>query len=216
MLVTFYKKISRYKNISFNKCISCYKKIFCYKKAVLIGLALAITSVCWGNSAYIYAKAYLAQYLIEDAWQETLSDGKNHKPWRWADTWPVGKLVFPTQYRSLYVLAGSHGTSLAFGPGHMDGTALPDETGTKVFSGHRDTHFSFLRKINIGERFLLQDKHGGWHIYTFKHTTISDIRTGPWLIDANAGEVHLITCYPFNALIPGGPWRFIATASPAE
>ena len=41
---------------------------------------------------------------------------------------------------------------MAFGPGHLSGTPLPGEAGNAVVSGHRDTHFAFLRGLREGTR----------------------------------------------------------------
>ena len=49
------------------------------------------------------------------------------------------------------VLAGASGRTLAFGPGHMDGTAAPGASGHAVISGHRDTHFRFLQDLATGD-----------------------------------------------------------------
>ena len=80
--------------------------------ALLIGLGL------WqaGESAYIEAKAWLAQDLLEDAWAKTLGGAQQVKPWSWADTWPVARLQAPDLNIDRIVLAGASGRTLAFGP----------------------------------------------------------------------------------------------------
>jgi len=40
---------------------------------------------------------------------------------------------------------------MAFGPGHLSGTPLPGEAGNAVVTGHRDTHFAFLRRLRLGD-----------------------------------------------------------------
>ena len=103
----------------------------------------------FGNGMWLYAKAQLAQVLLERAWVRTLHGEQNVKPWSWADTWPVARLEFPRQHRSYIVLAGASGRTLAFGPGHVDGTAAPEEIGNCVISAHRDTQFRVLRDANL-------------------------------------------------------------------
>lgn len=185
-----------------------------HRKRLAIFFLSGMILLLWGNTLTIFAKAQLAKFLIADAWQKTLENGTQHKPWQWADTWPVGKMYFPKQRKTLFVLAGSHGSSLAFGPGHLDGTALPGELGTKVISAHRDTHFALLKHVAIGDIFLLQGRDGLWRYFRLKETYITDVRNGPWEIDPARNEVHLITCYPFNAITPGGPQRYVAIATP--
>src|SRR5690606_10953682 len=110
-----------------------YLKLSKQKRTLLISALLLFTTVvAWGNTTYIFAKAQLAQYLIADAWEQTLRSGKNSKPWSWADTWPVARLLSEDHKQDLYVLAGASGTSLAFGPGHLDGSALPEESGSII------------------------------------------------------------------------------------
>ncbi len=178
-------------------------------------VALFCTGViAWGHSALIYAKAKLAQYLIADAWQETLATQKNVKPWPWADTWPVATLEIPEQGIQLYVLAGASGTSLAFGPGHIDGTAPIESTGTKVISGHRDTHFSALEFLDVGDTLILQDKLGRTQTFSVISEQVVNINDGPWQIEKQNDELHLITCFPFSSIVPGGPLRYVAVAKP--
>src|ERR1700730_10963293 len=56
---------------------------------VLLALAGFLLS---GQGAYIHAKAWLAQVLLERAFNETVTTGRQTKPWAWADTWPVARI----------------------------------------------------------------------------------------------------------------------------
>ena len=116
-----------------------------------ITIALVVLSVLLlGDGLWIHAKARLAQYLIADAWQETLAMGKNIKPWPWADTWPVARLQMNDAV-DLYILEGANGSALAFGPGHMRSSAYPGTAGVSIVAGHRDTHFRFLQQLVTGD-----------------------------------------------------------------
>ena len=57
----------------------------------------------------------------------------------------------PRFSQDVIVLAGASGRTLAFGPGHLDGSARPGEPGNCVLSAHRDTQFAFLRRLEIGD-----------------------------------------------------------------
>src|SRR6478609_5123012 len=89
-------------------------------------LSLCALALClWhlGSGLWIAAKARLAQHLIEQAWQQTLGEpGHAHKPWSWADTWPVLHLQTLQRdgWHDSYVLQSASGESLAFGPGFME------------------------------------------------------------------------------------------------
>ena len=185
-----------------------------YLKTALPALLLVTGILCFGNTLWIAAKAVLAQRLIADAWEETLATGHSVKPWSWSDTWPVAVLTFPGHNQRLYMLSGGHGSSLAFGPGHIDGTALPGESGTQVYSGHRDTHFNFLQHVHTGDTFQIQDSHGQWRTYRVSKTNIVDSHTHRWFIERNKNEIQLITCYPFNDMTPNPRLRLIVLAVP--
>jgi sortase A len=109
-----------------------------------------------GGGLTIRAKAILAQILVRDAWERTLKGERQAKPWPWADTWPVARLSVPEQRIDLFVLAGANGRTIAFGPGHVFGTAPPGEEGNSVIGGHRDTHLAFLRDTKPGMELRVQ------------------------------------------------------------
>ena len=178
---------------------------------LIIIFLIIIAAWHWGQAAKIYGKAYLAKWLISDAWQETVQENKITKPWSWADTWPVAKVVFPNK-KSFFILAGGAGNSLAFGPGHLSDTALPGTNGTSVIGGHRDTHFALLQNIKKEEIIQVQNHKGEWHKYIIKQSWIADSKTDPLFIDTEENALYLITCYPFNAITPGGSERFVVKA----
>jgi sortase A len=177
---------------------------------------IVVVALLWGTSLWIHAKAHLAQYLIQEAWRSTLDSGEAKKPWPWADTWPVAQLTFPNQNKSLFILAGSHGTSLAFGPGHIDGTSLPGQSGTIVFSGHRDTHFRFLKNVAIKQRIQMIDNAGNLTHYKVRELRIVDSSKQDWLIDQSKNELHLITCFPFDSANLNPSKRYIVIAERLE
>jgi sortase A len=181
-------------------------------RTIIMLVCLALGLWQFGQGGYIYAKAVMAQQLIADAWSETLQTRQQIKPWPWADTWPVARLRAPRQGIDLFVLAGDNGSSLAFGPGHRFGTALPGENGICLISGHRDTHFAFLKQVKPGEEILLQDMHGHWHRYQVDTTRVEDQASPIWQSPEHA-VLTLVTCYPFNAVVPGGPLRYVVRAT---
>jgi sortase A len=164
-----------------------------------------------GQASWIHAKASLAYYLIEDAWDKVRDGEHNARPWPWADTWPVARLEAPGQDIDQFVLAGASGRTIAFGPGHMGGTALPGEPGTSVLVGHRDTHFRFLGKLILGDDMYVTGPDGRRHVYRVADTRIIDSRTTELQLGDAAGLV-LMTCYPFDAITLGGPLRYLVFA----
>ena len=89
---------------------------------------------------------------------------------------------------------------------------MPGETGNSVIAGHRDTHFSFLRDVDIGESIMIERIDGRRHLYKVIGIDVVDSRRGSLLLDTEESLLSLVTCYPFEAVEPGGPMRYIVTA----
>jgi len=165
-----------------------------------------------GEGAYIPAKAWLAQELMQRAWIRTGSGEVRATPWPWADTWPVARMTARSGEVDLIVLAGASGRTLAFGPGHMSVSAMPGEAGNAVIAGHRDTHFQFLKDVQLGELLKVESSKGMRHLYEVVGVDIVDSRKGSLLLDTEAAMLSLVTCYPFDARESGGPLRYVVTA----
>jgi len=165
-----------------------------------------------GQGAYIPAKAWLAQELMQRAWMRTGSGEVRATPWPWADTWPVARMTARSGEVDLIVLAGASGRTLAFGPGHMSISAMPGEVGNAVIAGHRDTHFQFLKDVQPGELLKVESSKGMWHLYKVVGVDVVDSRKGSLLLDTEAAMLSLVTCYPFDARETGGPLRYVVTA----
>ncbi len=165
-----------------------------------------------GQGAYIPAKAWLAQELMQRAWERAEQGSERPAPWPWADTWPVARLQALGGEIDLIVLAGGSGRTLAFGPGHLGASAMPGQPGNSVIAGHRDTHFSFLQRLEVGQPLALETVDGQSHLYQVVNIDVVDSRRSSLLLDTEDSVVSLVTCYPFDALEPGGPMRFVVTA----
>ena len=178
----------------------------------------ALLIICWGvtqmaHATYIHSKASLAQALIRRAWSKSSKKGGSQKPWPWADTTPVARLGAPAYRVDLMVLEGGSGRTLAFGPGHVTGTALPGHHGNSVIGGHRDTHFRFLKDLKLGDALLLEDLEGDLLDYAVTATEVVDQARSDVLRDFGDDRLTLVTCYPFDAIRPGGPLRYVVTAT---
>jgi sortase A len=181
--------------------------------ATVLGIALFAAGLWqFGQGAYIHAKAGLAQALMRDAWARTLAGGREVKPWPWADTWPVARLLVPGLEIDVLVLAGADGRAIAFGPGHVFGTPRPGQAGNSVIGGHRDTHLAFLRDLGPGTEIVVERPDGVRRRYRVDWMGVLDKRD-VWVLE-NEGPTRLtlITCYPFDALRAGGPLRYVVMA----
>lgn len=184
------------------------------RKGALGAAALLGAIAVWqlGAGGYIQAKALLAQYLLRTAWAETVGGAGKVRPWPWADTWPVARLRAPEHEVDLIVLAGASGRTLAFGPGHLDGTPQPGQAGNAVLAGHRDTSFRFIRWLAPGDRLVVQRPTGARVTYRVVNAQIVDSRKQWVLPETDRRRLTLVTCYPFDSVVPGGPLRYVVTA----
>jgi len=175
--------------------------------ALLLGLgALA-------HAAYIPAKAWLAQQLLETAWRHRPPNGPAARPWAWADTRPLARLRQDRLGVDQIVLDGASGRVLAFAPGHVAGSARPGESGNVVFSGHRDTHFAWLAGLRLGDDLEMETAAGQRLQYRVERTRVHHESDVGLLEPGSGDQLRLLTCYPFDAVRPGTPWRYVVTAS---
>lgn len=173
-------------------------------------LLLTIAAVLFGQGAWIYGKATVAQILLRSAWSRTLAGEGEVRPWPWADLAPVAKLR--VRDREMIVLSGVSGRSLAFGPGHLGGSAMPGQIGNCVISAHRDTDFSVLRDLAPGDEIEVQAANGAVFRYRVRATRVVR-QTDTWIAaERPVPTLTLITCWPFDAIRPGGELRWVVTA----
>ena len=164
------------------------------------------------DALWIPVKAELAQHLLERAWLRTLAGEPDAKPWPWADTHAVAILEVPRLGLREIVLEGSSGRNLAFGPTLVNTTQL-DRSADRILSGHRDTHFSFLKDLQTGDLLRLRTTTGT-RDYRVSWQEAVDSRQQQLVIDENIERLTLLTCYPFDAATSGGPLRWVVTAVP--
>lgn len=108
---------------------------------------------------------------------------------------------------------------MAFGPGLLGGEQQSHRGATNlVIAGHRDTHFAPLAEILAGDLLQLQLAGERVRSYRVVRQAVVD-RTSTWpLFEPIDGPqlLTLITCYPFDALVPGGPLRYVVQAELTE
>ncbi|MBN2534997.1 MAG: class GN sortase [Spirochaetales bacterium] len=169
----------------------CFLFVFC------CGLFLA------GKGLFIAGKACLAQALLETSWENKVMGKGNRTPWPWADFKPMACLSFPGQKQHIIVVNGASGTSLAFAPGHLDGSAQPGSPGNCVIFGHRETHFRILKDLKIGDTIRLSLADGRLKEYKVNGIQIIASSDVYKVIQMNEELLTLVTCYPFDSVLPG-------------
>ena len=173
--------------------------------------AVSFTAAVFSFDAlWIPVKAELAQHLLERAWLRTLAGEPDAKPWPWADTRAVAILEVPRLGLREIVLEGSSGRNLAFGPTLVN-TGGFDDSSDRVLSGHRDTHFNFLKDLKNGDLLRLRTS-SEIRDYRVSWQEAVDSRRQQLVVDDSVDRLTLLTCYPFDAATTGGPLRWVVTA----
>ena len=171
-------------------------------------ICLLVCISAGGRGSYIWVKAVAAQILLRNAWSRTAST-QHHRPWPWADTHPVGRLLSQDHDVDLVILSGVSGHSLAFGPGHQPGSAHPGSNGHVVLAAHRDTHFRFLKDVKRGDELWLQSPHRNLILYEVSDLMVVDKNDTHHLDQSRHGMLTLVTCYPFDSAFSRGRQRYL-------
>ena len=176
---------------------------------VLSGVALV------GQGVWISAKAEIAQVLLARAWSRAQEGETAPTPWPWADTWPVARLSVPSLGQHAIVLAEAGGEALAFGPSHLSATPAPGSAGTSVIAAHRDTHFAFLRDVQVGDEVVLERADGARVLFRISHTQVVHAERSGIQPQGGPARLALVTCWPFGSVLPG-PERYVVWAEMVE
>lgn len=177
-----------------------------FRRAVYVAL-LAVLLVNSANALYLGGKAWLAQHLLLAAWEASEESQQPTKPWPWADVHPTGVLEIPQLGIRQVALTGHSGEALAFGPGAVE------VDGAVMLGGHRDSHFSFVRQLALGETVVWQGLGQEARSYYISGLEVINSQEREMIIPP-PGSLLLVTCFPFDALDTGGPLRYVAVATP--
>ena len=162
----------------------------------------------------IELKARVAQILLQYSWHKTLTTGKNYQPWPSFDGTSILLLEIPNHNISQIVLKGnSSGQSLAFGPSLDENSFLPHEQKVTIISTHRDSHGVYIKKLKLGEEIRLQDQNKNWHSYTIDEFFIINVKEEKISMENDSQRLLLVTCFPFDSLRSGTPYRYVVNAS---
>lgn len=172
---------------------------------LILGLGLA------GHGGWVLAKARLAQVLLDRAFALDLATGTPHRPWPWADTTAVARIIVPRLGVSQVVLGGGSGQALAFGPARLNQSGEVGALDTAVFAAHRDTHFRFLGDLVRGDVVRVIRVDG--RRFEFRVTGIRVVAWDAFGIDRHPDrpQLDLVTCWPLASIRPG-PLRLVVSA----
>jgi sortase A len=123
----------------------------------------------------------------------------------------VADLSIPRIHLSAIVLHGSDAQTLRRGPGHLENTALPGESGNAVIAGHRDSFFRPLRNVQVGDDIFVDTARRRFH---YRVTSLRVVKAHDLSVlnPTDDAVLTLITCYPFWVL-GNAPDRYVVRAT---
>ncbi len=163
-----------------------------------------------------YAQMYWGQKRLEDEWarqqqqQQTQESGSATVKPATLKNDGLTRLSIPSISFDAVVVEGTSHRALLLGPGHMQDTPAPGESGNSVISGHRDTFFRHIHELEKGDQIVVQRNGQKFHYeVTGKHIVQpTDLSV---LQPSKDAELTLITCYPTYYIGPA-PERLIVTS----
>jgi sortase A len=122
----------------------------------------------------------------------------------------LGNLTIPALDLILPIVEGTSADSLKKGVGHFAQSVLPGLEDNCVLSGHRDTVFTNLGQVKIGDQLIVETSVG---LFTYKvsGTQIVEKDDRTVIVPTDHAVLTLTTCYPFR-YIGNAPQRFIVSA----
>ena len=184
---------------------------------VIVGVAMLV----W--CALLVADARIAQSVARQALEAAshvdrsayppsdVTTGVPLEPLRLVTGSAVAALSIPRVHLSAMVLHGSDAQTLRRGLGHLEHTPLPGEPGNVVIAGHRDSFFSPLRDVKLGDDVFADTTQGRVH-YRVTSMRVVNPHEVSVLDPTDEATLTLITCYPFWVLGPA-PDRFVVRAT---
>ncbi len=122
----------------------------------------------------------------------------------------IGKITIPDLKETLPIYQGTETAQLKMGIGHFEKSVLPGVSDNSVLSGHRDSVFSQLGKLKIGE-FVIVETVAGKFTYKISGFRIVGANDRTVIVPTKTAVLTLTTCYPFH-YIGSAPKRFIVSA----
>ncbi|MEH6990774.1 class D sortase [Cytobacillus firmus] len=119
----------------------------------------------------------------------------------------MGVLSIPKISADLPIFHGTDEDELEKGVGHYAGSVLPGEEDNSVLSGHRDTVFRKLGKLEKGD-LLVVNTSAGEFTYKVRKIRIVDADDRTVIVPKPRATLTVTTCYPFN-FIGDAPQRYI-------
>jgi sortase A len=122
----------------------------------------------------------------------------------------VGTLSIPRLDQSFPIVEGTGARELKRGVGHFAQSVMPGEADNCVLSGHRDTVFTELGRLKIGDKLIVRTPDGEFtYKITRKRIVHKDDKTV--IVPTDHAVLTVTTCYPFE-YVGSAPDRYILVA----
>jgi len=122
----------------------------------------------------------------------------------------IGTVSLPSLKEKLPIIEGTGDAELKRGVGHYVRSVLPGISDNSVLAGHRDSVFSQLGKLALGDPIIVRTAAGQFtYMVTKFRIVMADDRTV--IVPTSYAVLTLSTCYPFR-YIGNAPKRYIVTA----
>lgn len=122
----------------------------------------------------------------------------------------IGSLSIPALKQTLPIIEGTGDDELKSGVGHFSQSVLPGVKDNCVLSGHRDTVFTGLGKLKVGDRLVVQTQAGTF-TYEISRIRIVDKDDKTVIVPADHAVLTVTTCYPFD-YVGSAPDRYVLVA----
>lgn len=179
------------------------------------GILILLGALLLAYVGFEYTQMYWSQRRLEYEWARQQAQqgrdrgGATARPVALKDD-GLTRLSIPSISFDAVVVEGTSNRALLLGPGHMEDTPAPGDTGNSVISGHRDTFFRHIHELAKGDRILVQRDGQTFHYeVTGKHIVPpTDLSV---LQPSKDAQLTLITCYPTYYIGPA-PERLVVTS----
>jgi len=122
----------------------------------------------------------------------------------------IGTLSIPVLKQEWPIIEGTGDAELKRGVGHYLRSVQPGVEDNCVLSGHRDTVFSRLGKVKVGDLLVITTPIEAY-TYEVRRIRIVDKDDRTVIVPFDHAVLTLSTCYPFN-YVGNAPRRYILVA----
>ena len=126
----------------------------------------------------------------------------------------IGSITIPVLKKTLPIYQGTETSQLEKGVGHFEGSVLPGQKDNSVLAGHRDSVFSRLGKLKLGDLIIINTAAGDF-TYKVSRFRIVGENDRTVIVPTKTAVLTLSTCYPFF-YIGNAPKRYIVSANLIE